>query len=150
MTAGLPGAGIGGMFYLLMALLAPVRETVRRRRETGSPRQWRLVFRHFLLAASILAGMWLAAWAIGGVIAGPSAIGPHGAVQDLEAYPRFVVRSMALFTLSTLATVLAAVEMLRICRHLQDRRRRRILHAGRGQALPAAPGCTNRTTGRAA
>jgi hypothetical protein len=148
MTVGLPGAGIGGMFYLLMALLAPVRETVRR--ETGSPRQWRLVFRHFLVAASILAGMWLAAWAIGGVIARPSGIGPHGVVQDLAGYPQLVVRGMALFTLSTLATVLAAVEMLRICRRLQDRWRRRILHAGRGEALRAARGCTNQTTGRAA
>ena len=33
MTAGLPGAGIGGMFYLLMALLAPLWETVRARRQ---------------------------------------------------------------------------------------------------------------------
>jgi hypothetical protein len=124
MTAGLPGAGIGGMFYLLMALLAPVWETVRCK--TGSPRRWPLVCRHFLMAASILAGMWIAAWAIGVVLASPSGIGPlSGPPQDVAEYPRVFGRNMALFTLGTLAVVLAAVEILRLFRRVLNRGHRR-------------------------
>jgi hypothetical protein len=125
MTAGLPGAGIGGIFYLLMALLAPAWETVRARRRNGSARQWRLVFRHFLVAASILASMWLAAWAIGVILAWPAAVERNSGVQDVAAYSRVIGRNIALFTMSTMAVVLAAVEILRLSRRVLDRLGRR-------------------------
>jgi hypothetical protein len=111
------------MFYLLMALLAPVCETVRVLRKTASRRQWQLVLRHFLLAAAILASMWLAAWAIGVILAWPSGIGPHSGVPDVAAYPRVIGRNMALFTLTTLAVVLAVVEILRLSGLALERRR---------------------------
>ena len=141
MTAGLPGAGIGGMFYLLMALLAPLWEGVRAYRQTRSPRQWQLVLRHFLLAASILFSMWLAAWALGVILAWPSDLGHAGGQQDVAAYPRVISRNVALFTLSTLAVVLAAVEILRLSWRVLDRRRSHTPPAERGQpsaTLPAA------------
>jgi hypothetical protein len=142
MTAGLPGAGIGGMFYLLMALLAPLWEGVRAYRQTRSPRQWQLVLRHFLLAASILFSMWLAAGALGIILAWPSDLGPYaGGQQDLAAYPRVISRNVALFTLSTLAVVLAAVEILRLSWRVLDRRGSHSLPAERRQpsaTLPAA------------
>jgi hypothetical protein len=122
------------MFYLLMALLAPVCEIFRVLRRTGSPRQWRLVLRHFLLATAILTSMWLAAWAIGVVVAWPSGA---GSVQDTAAYPRVVGRSMALLTLTTLGVVLAAVEILRLSWHALERRERRTRLPERRQ--PPAP-----------
>jgi 1,4-dihydroxy-2-naphthoate octaprenyltransferase len=125
------------MFYLLMALLAPVRETVRVLRKSGSPRQWQLVLRQFLLAAAILASMWLAAWGIGIILAWPSGIGRPGGVQDVAAYPRVIGRSMALFTLTTLSVVLALVEILRLVRRVLERREQRTLVRERRQ--PAAP-----------
>jgi hypothetical protein len=124
------------MFYLLMALLAPVCETVRVLRKTGSPRQWPLVLRHFLLAATILAGMWFAAWAIGVILAWPAGIGRSAAVPDVAAYPRLVGRSMALFTLTTLAVVLAVVELLRLAWRGRELRRHILLSQRRQPRVP--------------
>ena len=73
MTPGLPGAGIGGLFYLLAALFSPVWETVRLLRGNGAPRQWVVVLRLFALALSIVAAMWLTAWIVVAVFS----LAPH-------------------------------------------------------------------------
>ena len=114
------------MFYLLMALLAPVCETVRALRRKRAPRQWPIVLRHFLLAAAILASMWLAAWGIGVILAWPVNGGGYGGGQEVAAYPRVIGRNMALFTLTTLAVVLTAVEIFRLYRRALRHRRRHI------------------------
>lgn len=125
MTAGLPGAGIGGLFYLLGALLAPVCEAVRALRDDGSPRRWGLVLRHFLLAVSILSGIWLTGWLIGVVLTSPSGVGQHVGAPVDPAYTQVIGRRMALLTLTTLAVVLIAVEVLRLSRVVLRRWRRR-------------------------
>lgn len=115
MTAGIPGAGIGGVFYLLTALLAPVwlawcRLTGRRR----TPGDWRLAFRHCLLAASILGVIWLTGWLLGLALSTrpvaaslPGAPLRAGSAQVLGA-------AMVYLTLATLAAVLVAIEVLRL------------------------------------
>jgi hypothetical protein len=124
------------MFYLLMALLAPIRETARVLRKSALPRQWQLVRRQFLLAAAILASMWLAAWGIGVILAWPSGIGQPDGVHHVAAYPRVIGRSMALFTLTTLFAVLAGVEILGLIRRALGRRRRRTVVRERRQPAP--------------
>lgn len=59
MTAGLPGTGIGGVFYLLSALLMPLVELVKTLRGQSSGRRWLLVIRQLALATGIVAGMWM-------------------------------------------------------------------------------------------
>jgi len=124
-TAGLPGAGIGGIFYLLAALLAPAWEAVRALRDDGSPRRWRLVLRHFLLAVFILSGIWLTGWLIGVVLTSPSIVGQRLGASVDPAYTQMIGRRMAMFTLTTLAVVLIAVEVLRLLRVVLRRWRRR-------------------------
>ena len=58
MTAGLPGTGIGGVFYLLSALLMPFVEVVKTLRGQSSGARWLLVIRQFAMASGIVAGMW--------------------------------------------------------------------------------------------
>jgi hypothetical protein len=58
MNAGLPGTGIGGVFYLLSALLMPFFEVVRTLRGNSSWSRWVLLLRQLAMAAGILAGMW--------------------------------------------------------------------------------------------
>lgn len=125
MTAGLPGAGIGGVFYLLAALLAPVVECVRAIHGDGPPRQWGQVLRHFLLAVSILSGMWLTGWLIGVVLTSMPVGGQFPSVSDHSAYTQVIGRRMALFTVTTLAAVLLGVEGLRLSRSALKRWRRR-------------------------
>ena len=59
MTAGLPGTGIGGVFYLLSALLMPVFELVNTLRGQSSWARWAVVFRQLMMAFGIIAGMWM-------------------------------------------------------------------------------------------
>ena len=136
MTAGLPGAGIGGIFYVLAALLAPAWETVRALCDDGLPRQWRLVLRHFLLAALILFGMWLTGWLIGVVLTSPLVVGHDVGPRVDPAYTQVIGRRIALFTLTTLAVVLVAVEVLRLSQVVLRRLRHRTVVPTR-RRLPA-------------
>ena len=63
MTVGVPGAGIGGLFYLASALVLPLRAGVRAVR--GEPVAWGPVVRQWLLAVSVLVAIWFAGWLIG-------------------------------------------------------------------------------------
>lgn len=58
MNAGLPGTGIGGVFYLLCALLMPFFELVKTLRGQSSWVRWALIFRQLTMAVGIVAGMW--------------------------------------------------------------------------------------------
>lgn len=58
MTAGLPGTGIGGVFYLLSALLMPLFELVNTLRGQSSWSRWTLILKQLGMAAGIIAGMW--------------------------------------------------------------------------------------------
>lgn len=64
MLVGLPGTGIGGLFYLIIALWMPIREYyLRVRRKT--PGAWRRVGRHTVMTISMIAGMWATGEVIG-------------------------------------------------------------------------------------
>jgi len=62
-NAGLPGVGLGGIFYLIAALSMPLVEAVRalRARRGGRPREsrWRLALRQAALALGVLGAMWV-------------------------------------------------------------------------------------------
>ena len=54
MTVGLPGTGIGGLFYLLNALAMPVVAVLRNVRGDRKHSSWRVPVAQFSLAASML------------------------------------------------------------------------------------------------
>lgn len=54
MSAGLPGLGLGGLFFIVSALLAPLIEAVRIVRGRSSRERRRQVGRQFLLAVAML------------------------------------------------------------------------------------------------
>ena len=110
MPAGLPGTGIGGMFYLISALATPLWEAylrVRGRRSRG----WRLAVTQTALAGAILAGLWATGWLLGLALSAsrrllPAAITPH---------PGNLLPAVALLiSAGTLAVVLLGVELLRL------------------------------------
>ena len=62
MTVGLPGTGIGGLFYLLSALVMPVVEVVRQAKGKRAQGGWRTAIAQFTLAFAmfgVLAGTGL-------------------------------------------------------------------------------------------
>lgn len=57
MNAGLPGTGLGGLFYLLLALVMPFVELVQTVRGRSSRERWRLVLTQLGVALGIIAVM---------------------------------------------------------------------------------------------
>lgn len=122
MSVGIPGAGIGGVFYLLSAVWMPVHE-LRRTRPAGEPRPWALIGRQLVIAGGIVGGIWVMGWLIGIAVAA----GGGGAVRVSasgvavgHAPAASVIRAAALAgTLGILGLVLAAVQVLRIAVRLR-------------------------------
>jgi hypothetical protein len=98
MTAGLPGTGVGGLFYLLAALLLPLRLAWLRaggRRERGHTT---LVIRQLAMSVSMIAAVWLT-----------------GALLGLwSPLPTIVTIAPIVLTFGTLVVVLIAVEIGRL------------------------------------
>jgi len=59
MTAGLPGLGLGGLFFILSALLAPLVELSRIARGRSAPGAWRAIWRQFAIAVTMLVAIEL-------------------------------------------------------------------------------------------
>jgi hypothetical protein len=66
MSAGLPGCGLGGLFFVLCALLAPLSEIVRTVRGRSSLAAWAQTLRQFGIALAMVAAFDLTRRAIGG------------------------------------------------------------------------------------
>jgi hypothetical protein len=126
MTAGVPGAGIGGLFYLAAALVAPAwdgwRTLVRRDRRVHRP--W-FVARLAVLALLMLGGIVAAGWLLGLVLTSPPLLAQGARAPAAGgASPQFIARAAVLLTVGTLVAVLAGVEVLRLALRLQSRRAR--------------------------
>jgi tetratricopeptide (TPR) repeat protein len=116
-NAGLPGTGIGGIFYIASALAMPLREAYRRvRRRAGG--RWRVVAVQLAIAGGILGAMWVTGWLLGIALAAARPIARLGTSLP----PGNVLRIAALaLGLGTLAVVLAGVELLRLWVHRDGR-----------------------------
>ena len=60
MSAGLPGLGLGGLFFVISALLAPLFELPRLARGESSAAAWRQIGRQFAIALAMIAAVDLA------------------------------------------------------------------------------------------
>ncbi len=119
MNAGLPGTGIGGIFYLASALAMPLREAYRRvRGRSPGGGNWRVVAAQLAIAGGILGAMWVTGWLLGLALAAARPITALGTSLP----PGNVLRTASVaLALGTLAGVLAGVELLRLWVH-RDRR----------------------------
>ena len=114
MTAGLPGAGIGGLFYLASTLLLPVRILVRRVRGEPHVVEWRRQSQSVLIALAIIAALWLSGWLLAFVVP----VEMRSAVS--QGSGPFTARGTAVpvaafgIGVGTLVIVLLAVEVARV------------------------------------
>jgi hypothetical protein len=140
MTAGLPGVGIGGIFYLASALLMPVRSLVATVRGRAHEARWSLALRQAALAGGILGALWLTGLALGWVVVhlGPEATQVVARGGRSASQVRNVIQTSALaLSLGTLAAVLMLVQVLRIVLPTRPTERNRLGQA-RAAARPAA------------
>jgi len=134
MTAGLPGAGIGGLFYLAATITLPFRSLWRRVRGQSDAMSWRHQAHNVAMAAGIIAGLWVAGWLLGFVV--PDEMlkpGISSGVGSAGISTRTVIPAATFaVAIGTLAMVLAAVEVA----HHQDRRASATRRARPARRLP--------------
>lgn len=116
MAAGVPGTGIGGLFYLAMAVLMPLRKLAGRRHASPA-RRWRAIGVQYALVVGILVAMSATAWGVSALV---RAVESDPVVRD-RAIERVVapsirgpVEATILSSVLALALVVGLVQVLRL------------------------------------
>jgi hypothetical protein len=113
MTVGIPGTGIGGLFYLASALLLPVRGMVRRLRRR--PVAWLRTLAPAAIALGVLGGLWLSGALLAVLLSHTLGPGLHGAGPAGGAHHSNVLRIASLLAgIGTLCLVLTGVQVARL------------------------------------
>jgi len=115
MNPGLPGTGIGGLFYILSALWMPICE-LRRRWRGDATMQWPLVARQFAIAVGTVAAMTGVFWALDTTLM-LDQVAAHTAGKEHLMWSLRV--SALMVTSGVLATVLSVVHVVRLCLRLR-------------------------------
>ena len=105
MSAGLPGAGLAGLFFILSAILAVPIELVRTVRGRSSRQAWLGVGRHVGLAVAMIMALEFAFAAVSAVTA---------EVSGKRVLPTVMPHVPVLLTFAVLVTVLATTKALEL------------------------------------
>ncbi len=133
MVAGLPGTGIGGLFYLALVLWMPLRELTLLLRGRSSLARWRSIAGLWFLVAAMVGMVVAQAWAIDETCEWLVDHAPANSTwQEVGLLAdQSWSASFALLPVYILAAVLAAVQVLRLWLVLQPKARLGLRRAGR-------------------
>jgi len=121
MNPGLPGTGIGGLFYVIVALLMPICE-LRRRLKTGAPVRGALVAKQFVIALGVVSAMTGAFWGLDSVFM-LNAVAAHVASIEATNWSIPLRVSALMATSGVLCGVLGSVQLARLIQRLRRLRR---------------------------
>ncbi|HEX6559869.1 MAG TPA: hypothetical protein VF021_10415 [Longimicrobiales bacterium] len=116
MSVGLPGSGIGGIFYLLSAMWMPFDRVLRSARRTGTSRL-HVVAVQSLLALGIIGALYVTGISLQHLLV---AVARHdvlvhgGSSAAPEVTPRIFREAAFAMTFGTLALVLVSVQVMRL------------------------------------
>jgi hypothetical protein len=118
MFAGLPGIGVGTLFYVLMAFWMPVRELPRVIQGTSSLATWKIIVRQIFYAVSIIVTVMFAERVLLAVL-GVSSVKPFSPATWLHSElgthaTGSILAAPIMASVLLLATVLIFVELLRV------------------------------------
>ena len=65
MIAGLPGTGIGGMYYLLLSLWMPIHGLLHNMKRDLPFFKKGIIMRQVFLTVMVIGGMWVTGWLLG-------------------------------------------------------------------------------------
>jgi hypothetical protein len=119
MTAGLPGTGIGCMFYLISALCMPFIEMYLTCRGRSSRQRWKLVAKQLGFALGIAGGFWVTGWCLSRILPAQHALSLQGSGEALNV----VAMTSFLIPGGVLASVLIGIEIVSLVARLRDKRR---------------------------
>jgi hypothetical protein len=120
MNIGLPGTGLGGLFYLITALMMPLFELRLTLAGRRSLRRWRIVGLQWGIAAAILVSTWgtfeLLAYIFPHFTLHSQAVSSNGGgfAEVRHQTSRALRIAPILISLPTLLTILLSVEALRL------------------------------------
>jgi len=117
MSAGLPGLGLGGLFFIVSALAAPFVELYRTARGRSSAAAWRGVGRQFAIAAAMIVAIDLAL-RLAFLAVEATGIGQGPADRELTVLPLVPIGITLGLLAALLASAKAAQLVLRIPRGL--------------------------------
>lgn len=118
MIAGLPGTGLGGLFYMIASLVVIGRALVHGARHGMTPTAWRGIARLAVMLCAILFAIWGTYWLIGEILAvnaPPPQVGtnlPPGQIQSSLTLPSVFIATLPV-QLATILLLLGSVELLR-------------------------------------
>lgn len=115
MTAGVPGTGLGGLFYILAALFLPVRGAIQKLR--GHHVSWSIIARLTGLAVGVFIGIWATGWLLGWLLAPATETfnTATGMTAEMRATSRNILRWATVAAgFATLFMVLLAVQVARL------------------------------------
>jgi hypothetical protein len=128
-NAGLPGTGLGGLFYVLLALWMPVAELHATLHGRSSRARWRLVGAQLALACGIVATVVVYLH----LVSTPSALGLHGpSLAFAPVVLGAVLLSVLVATLRLWARVQGTVPVAPVVPNRSTARERELAPAGRG------------------
>lgn len=118
MFAGLPGIGVGTLFYVLMAFWMPVRELPRVMQGTSSLATWKIIVRQMFYAVSIIVTVMFAERVLLAAL-GVSQVKPFSPATWLNGELGMhasgsILAAPIMASILLLSLVLIAVELLRV------------------------------------
>ena len=114
--AGLPGTGLGGVFYALLVIWMAVRESWLLSRSASCPKRWIKIGWFLSLLAGILLVLWFESWLL------QQMLGPMPNLLRLDA--KFAAQNFAInalvpaLAIAPFAILAAMIIMLRLARLL--------------------------------
>jgi len=127
MTVGLPGTGIGGIFYLLLALCMPVAEFVRTLKGRTNMKRWFFIALQLFFVFGVIVVMWSELWLLNKSLAwlwGTLKVNsPLIVVDQAFRQTKFMAMASASASFVSLTFVITGVHVLRFFVHRGRRRR---------------------------
>lgn len=119
MSPGMPGAGIGGIFYLVSAVLMPFRELYLTARGRSSRARWLTVARQTGIALMIVGSIWVTGWLLGFLLTEPGPVGTEpgrGSAAEVARVSNFLGVGPLVAALLALGSVILLVEVAGLVR----------------------------------
>lgn len=113
--AGLPGTGLGGLFYVLLVMWMAVRECLRLARGTSTVSRWAKIGFLGGLSAAIVAALWLEALALQALLGSMPRLDQLAAKTEAHAVAvDALTPALAAAPFLVLALLIAAIHLARL------------------------------------
>lgn len=124
MNVGLPGTGLGGLFYLLTALAMPLVEFIHALHGRSTRARRHLAIRQFWLALLILLVFTAEFWLLAHIFSAAQGIAPDLLVQSEQIWGKGTISPlmMTVIPFATLAILLGTVELFALLQRWRQKR----------------------------